>query len=304
MNDFDFENRYLSLEPFFYDEDSFITFKKNNLNYILKKSVNSYSCILNKCAHRGMLLESRPLGKGRLNCKYHNWIYDNKGVLLNKTPFNDGNIKISSFEANVNENLVFCGELDSTELESCLSFLDITLDTNVFYSDCLSHGSNWKWLVENVLESYHISSVHASTFLPAGFKHTKYVKEYKFGKSSGLYLPKYRDERGFYKHVFVWPNLFISNTSDLVTFVSFINPVTTSKTDLQWYILPGKKAKKLPINVMNSLLEDSVNFTKNVLNEDKDIVELQQKGAGSDYHHGILTGIEKRLQWFWECMNV
>ena len=120
-------------------------------------------------------------GKTRvLTCPYHSWAYDLKGELVNAPKMEDKQFDRSK-----------CG-LEQLRLETWMGFIFVNLDKDAeplagrlatltshlknFHIEKMTAlakkvdiwQSNWKVLVENFLEVYHIESVHRNTLYELG----------------------------------------------------------------------------------------------------------------------------------------
>ena len=116
-------------------------------------------------------------------CPYHGWAYNNKGVPVGipKKPlfsFSKSELqclKLMEFEID------FCGELVFVRIEN--SGINLKNYLGIYFNELSSSSkqfdslidvnkikikANWKILVENTLESYHVNLVHATTFRRLG----------------------------------------------------------------------------------------------------------------------------------------
>lgn len=124
---------------------------------------------------------------------------------------------------------------DEGVIENEIGLLDELpyFDSGTFYRSELVHDCNWKLLVENVVESYHISFAHPETFVPTGITSAS-ANSNKFKGSSSYFEIENKAkhvETGSlsknYKHAFIFPNLFVSLTAGTVGFMSYIVPLET-----------------------------------------------------------------------------
>jgi choline monooxygenase len=135
----------------------------------------------NVCCHRNALLAWQPCGHmDRITCGYHGWEYDRDGVVC-KIPGGEHfkAMKASEFvldQARVATigRLIFV-TLDS-QAPSLQDFLGDEMWRRLTYTFdaalspvarwTVDYECNWKVLIENTLEDYHISSVHFATAGP------------------------------------------------------------------------------------------------------------------------------------------
>jgi carnitine monooxygenase subunit len=133
---------------------------------------------LNVCAHRGGRVVREEAGKAsRFTCRYHGWTYDNAGKVIgvpaekffcNKI----GDRRLAECPAEERHGMVFVlaqpgGTMD---LDAHLGSFGEEMERLEFtQSEPVLEGkfqstSNWKFAMDTYLESYHLPSLHGSTF--------------------------------------------------------------------------------------------------------------------------------------------
>ncbi len=140
----------------------------------------------NVCVHRGAELVHGCGTEARITCPYHAWAYRLDGSLvaapymsesteLDGSPFDPANHSLSELRSEVWEGFVFVTQNSRTEpLGTQLSGL-----SDVVSRYCMSDympvfesvdiwNTNWKLLVENFMDAYHIFKVHKASFGAAG----------------------------------------------------------------------------------------------------------------------------------------
>lgn len=130
----------------------------------------------NVCRHRGMPL---ALGHGNakaLMCPYHHWSYDMTGRLIaaprmgTRCDFDQAACRLPEFAVEQWQGFLFvCLAADPPPLAPCLAGLETMIrpyhleQTKLRYlSDEIWH-TNWKNLLENFMEGYHLSTLHRDT---------------------------------------------------------------------------------------------------------------------------------------------
>ena len=132
----------------------------------------------NVCRHRGTPLLDEGFGKVAkyVTCPYHAWSYDLTGA-LQAIPYNEliavdrANHRLAQFHCDVWNGLVFVHLGDSpTPLgERFAHMADYFTEFEVEKFDAASSGepqvwsANWKLVMENAMESYHLFRVHKPT---------------------------------------------------------------------------------------------------------------------------------------------
>jgi len=251
----------------------------------------------NVCLHRNCLIDPPGYGKRAFRCRYHGWAYASDGTLAEAPLADDACIQtrtLPTYPVAESSGLNFLGlsgrSPEISEVADALKEAGITLE-RPFYRDALSHACNWKLLVENVLEGYHLSFVHGQTFRPAGFTS---AGAYTWGggnyTSWNLLKPAPSHDKQsamrrlspgaghYYRHVYVFPDLFLSNTNGLVGFLSHVVPTSASTTRLEWLLFELPALKLLPIALRTQIKAEAIRFTLDALKEDQVLVESCHTG--------------------------
>jgi phenylpropionate dioxygenase-like ring-hydroxylating dioxygenase large terminal subunit len=133
----------------------------------------------NVCRHRGTLLVS---GRGRrkhLVCPYHNWSYDTLGRLTatpglaEREDFDRANCRLPEFACTVWLGFVFISlAADPPDLAAALAGLEALVrpyhleQMTIRYLADEVWDTNWKCLLENFMEGYHLTPLHRETLHP------------------------------------------------------------------------------------------------------------------------------------------
>jgi choline monooxygenase len=169
----------------------------------------------NACRHRGMpLVEGRGCSRA-LVCRYHGWTYRLDGSLAHvphANAFPDlnmsarGLVEVTSIEA---DGVIVIGALEpdaaQSSLRGCAEEAMAALSDGSPWRDKLLPAErlvgensvllqiNWKVLVEQFLEGYHIRSTHHETFFPLQYDDLNVVE--MFGPNSRITFPFRNIER-------------------------------------------------------------------------------------------------------------
>jgi phenylpropionate dioxygenase-like ring-hydroxylating dioxygenase large terminal subunit len=265
----------------------------------IRSTLGGVRAFNNVCLHRNALIDPPGRGNRPFRCKYHGWSYGDDGVLTH-APLTDGNTicerRLTEYPVAESNALLFLGLRDAPDLSDVALAFERTQSVlaEPFYRGVLDHACNWKLLVENVLEGYHLSYVHRDTFVPAGFASTS---DYRHGAKGGVswstMIPRHGDDKGsayrrlsveaghYYHHAFVFPNAFLANSNGLIGFQSSLQPLDPSSTRLEWALfeLPALAALAAPIR--EHFRNDALAFANATLLEDKALVESCQRGLAS-----------------------
>lgn len=255
--------------------------------------LNLYS---NNCQHRLNLIDPIGFGNRIFSCSYHGWAYNVDGQVKRTPLIDNGNVichRLKKSSISISQGAMFAGR-DSIATAQTFSNLferfNFKLGNNFHESEML-HEANWKLLVENVLEGYHISFVHGESFVPQGITSTSNVSAEYFGKSSfmKIYSKKEQSNRtkfipdavNTYLHAFIYPNMFVAITGGLVGFVGKLIPISPTKTILNWKLYESPILSAQKEGIKNFIQEDAIKFGTKLLNEDRSILEQQQKSLNS-----------------------
>jgi len=168
----------------------------------------------NACRHRGFALVEGAGCSNALVCRYHGWTYRLDGS-LSHVPHADafpdldmpvrGLVEVDSREV---DGLIVIGPLQSPPADSHRRHSDEAMAAltdgspwrdkllpaeRLVYVDSTQRPMNWKVLVEQFLEGYHIRSTHKNTFYPVQYDDLNVVEA--FGPNSRITFPYQNIER-------------------------------------------------------------------------------------------------------------
>lgn len=222
----------------------------------------------NACRHRGMALVEGPGCGHALVCRYHGWTYRLDGSLSHvphAEAFPDldmsarGLVEVQSREI---DGLIVIGPLDAPATESWQQHADAAMTAlsdgspwcdkllpaeQLVYTDATARRMNWKVLVEQFLEGYHIRSTHKDTFYPLQYDDLTVVEA--FGPNSRITFPYRNIERLRNRPESMWttdarvtyvyhlfPNVMIATFPDQVLLV-VIDPVDVANSVVTIYAM-------------------------------------------------------------------
>ncbi|WP_319454562.1 MULTISPECIES: aromatic ring-hydroxylating oxygenase subunit alpha [unclassified Mycobacterium] len=217
----------------------------------------------NACRHRGLALVEGRGCSAALVCRYHGWTYRLDGA-LSHVPHTDafpdldpatrGLVEVDSREV---DGLIVIGPLQSPAQDADAAMA--TLADGSPWRDKLTPFSrlvavrptlramNWKVLVEQFLEGYHIRSTHKDTFYPIQYDDLNVIEA--FGPNTRITFPYQNIERlrdrpesswnvghrvTYVYHLF--PNVMFVTFPNQVLVVT-IDPVDVEHTDVTIYAL-------------------------------------------------------------------
>jgi len=286
---------------------------------------------VNACAHRFTCIVNEKSGHAfAFTCPNHAWTYGIDGK-LNHAPFMD--LK-SDFNSKKNN-------LESLHTETWEGFLYITLsknpskkvaeslesfrnnivgqyDMNTYQTvirETMSWDTNWKNLIENFTESYHVPIAHPKTF--AG--HKKQIKDYECGEDSDHYCyhfapqelesgpgaahPKNTKLKGKWRRIMVdfcvFPNHLVTLMPDYLWWVS-VMPQGVDEFKATWGVaVPPEILNDIPKKDYDEWLKKKIYYMNTANEEDRNLVEgLFYGSQSSRLPQGTLHPIEKNLWQF------
>jgi phenylpropionate dioxygenase-like ring-hydroxylating dioxygenase large terminal subunit len=272
----------------------------------------------NVCLHRGNLIHPMGYGEKKFRCGYHGWQYQADGALLHAPLSDPACIQRHQLQGYPTVNLggLLFADLqghapDLAAPQRALAAIGFVIDplSQPFHSARLHHQANWKLLVENVLEPYHLSFVHSATFVAQGFTSTT---DYEWAAerdcSWNIVTPKpgsdvglrrlIPEARGGYAHAWLAPNLFVSVSSGLVAFVSHFLPTAAGVTLLDYELWETPLLMRQKEAIRAYVKKEAVRFTATVLDEDRVLLETSQQGIAHARGAHQLQPIEARIGHF------
>ncbi|MBE1552753.1 phenylpropionate dioxygenase-like ring-hydroxylating dioxygenase large terminal subunit [Mycobacterium sp. OAS707] len=217
----------------------------------------------NSCRHRGMALVEGPGCAHALVCRYHGWTYRLDGS-LSHVPHSDafpdldmsvrGLVEVDSSEV---DGLIVIGPLESPApgADAAMAALingspwrDKLLPAErLFTVRPALRQMNWKVLVEQFLEGYHIRTTHKNTFYPIQYDDLNVIEA--FGPNTRITFPYQNIERlrdrpestwnvghrvTYVYHLF--PNVMVATFPNQVLVIT-IDPIDIDHTNVTIYAM-------------------------------------------------------------------
>ena len=286
----------------------------------------------NVCRHRGHVLVAKS-GQfdSTLRCPYHSWTYAFNGSLIRTphigglgihevTTFDRNKAGLISIDCHVWNDLLFInldGSADSFDmfikpLEKRWSRLWGVGGSNELrlqkrdQAICFDIDANWKLVVENYLEAYHLPTIHSElNRISPMQEHEIQVSE----RFAGQVSHSYQLGAGHYGHLPAfseWPSRFLKEADYPVLFpntllglqadhlfVMVVIPIHFNEVreETRLYFV-GEES--LQLKYENLRQEQSI-FWRRVFEEDESVVRGMQKGRASlGFDCGILSPIQDR----------
>ena len=148
---------------------------------LLRNTEGRIKALSNVCRHRAMPLLEGEGNCRRITCSYHAWTYDLDGALVRAAGLDAHHdsfvreCRLPEFPCetwhgfifiNLDRNAdSFLGSETVKAIEPMVEHMHLE-DMRLIYSSEQEWDANWKCLVENFLEGYHLSTVHRKTLHP------------------------------------------------------------------------------------------------------------------------------------------
>jgi phenylpropionate dioxygenase-like ring-hydroxylating dioxygenase large terminal subunit len=133
----------------------------------------------NVCRHRGALIANGSGNRNLLLCPYHNWSYDTLGRLVatpgidTRDDFDRADCRLPEFACTVWHGFIFVSLAENPPpLAPMLAALETMVapyhmaEMKLRYLNDEIWPVNWKCLVENFMEGYHLTPLHRETLHP------------------------------------------------------------------------------------------------------------------------------------------
>lgn len=208
--------------------------------FVLRGSDGVLRGFKNMCRHRGAQLLDDGAGKcAAVRCPYHQWVFNEKGELLNAPWFGDKppivleDWPLEPIHVDEWRGLLFAAISPEASLLEQLGELPQELADEPIESyaldaqDKVDFDANWKVYTDNFVEGYHIPGIHPSFFAAIDFKQFATTAHEGFVRMTcpprdGLFY------RG--KWLWMWPNWTLSLFEGGMN-TSRINPLSVNRTE-------------------------------------------------------------------------
>jgi len=306
--------------------NDFITREIGGLSVVVQNFNGELRAFANVCSHRFNRIQTQCKGNRALQCGYHGWIYDEAGlpVGIPKKPRFEGltsekilELRLHAWRVECCGNLVFvcrgggaplCDYLGGCyeRIAEMTGACGPVIDENV-----MMIKANWKILVENTLEAYHVGFIHSKTFARLGasegvfewhLPHSSWRTSLGASMSRRLeMIDALMESRPLkidgYFHQLIFPNVTIATTLGTSFSVQFFEPISPAVTRFTSVVFQTKvghsDAASAPmIEIVN---HSARTFNRSVFDEDKEVCEQVQLGSAQTAQAGILSDDELRV---------
>ena len=311
--------------------DYFLT-DVSGINVIVQNCDGELKAFVNSCSHRHSRIHSEPCGNRKLVCPYHGWTYDANGIpvgIREEHNFPDVLADRASYGLK-RLDLACAGQFIFLRVIpdglSLREFLGDTWEFLLEVSESLDRkldsfdvvvAANWKIVVENAIESYHVPIVHRNTFAALNNYGTEADDMVDYLSKSGGHSrmthnvnehfrsgwQEYESDVGtwpfrfeHYVHQFIFPNLTVSSMLGHSFHITRFRPDAVGRTTVELQSYASRFERQTPhgAEIMASIHDLAARFNRKVINEDKQICELAFQGAQLAANPALLANDSER----------
>jgi choline monooxygenase len=311
---------------------SFRTLELLGTPLLLRNVDGEIRAFLNVCPHRHSRLTSKTSGHSeRLRCQYHGWEFDGDGrtgrIPDAKAfrPWDRENSCLKRFRVGMAGELIFV-----SLAESGPSFEEFFAPAGPLWGGGFAEPfrfaamwsqefpCNWKVILENSLESYHVPEIHAATFgampteescehdLQREYTSFSTVLRKEFGTRilNGLAKSLGAEVTGRYHHLNLHPHVTLTRV-DLYRQIMFLEPSGPESCRFHNLIftLRGKPFRPLRWLLAQMTRAAVLHVAKKVFREDGSIYSAVQRGTMSSPFPGVIGTREERIHYFQQFVS-
>ncbi|MDB4973960.1 MAG: hypothetical protein JWN48_2301 [Myxococcaceae bacterium] len=280
----------------------------------------------NVCSHRQSPLRTCPSGNGPLRCPYHGWTYDVEGRVTGipqRRSFGDlsgerlQQLALGAWALQVLGPLVFvCRRPATRDLGHALAGLDAELTAVLRRARrCLAVHSfelacNWKLMLENGLDAYHVPLVHSDTIHKHGLEELSREQHgensaSRFVAASGArvlralrYAFPGAEISDRYTHYLLFPNVYVVNVYDLFVVVSRIDAQSAGSARFESFVFVTWDGEQGNVALREELNRANADFFLTGYREDKQICEQVQARLRHTTRRALFGAAEERIPMF------
>jgi len=330
------------------------------ISVVLQNFHGEIKAFNNVCTHRFARIQSEAGGNRPLKCPYHGWMYNSEGLphviprkplIAEVTSATLCNYRLSRWHVRMVGPLIFIKKEHPGESPE-----DLDLDRQLGdYAEPLTNltsacgelvehteyvvRANWKLVVENTLEGYHVDCVHPNTIKKlgmAGLSKSTTVAEangempgsaqrgsaFTFSKRNSAVFSSLNPEVSLrmdktyrfladrpqkldgYRHFFLFPNFVFASTRGESFSLQRILPIDEGNTQLTSYLFATNglgELSKMETALRKQFYASAADFVRAIFAEDAAICEEVQRAVPFAEGQGVLSDEEERICAFHEA---
>ena len=292
---------------------------------------------LNVCSHRHAQLCEPGLHRGPIRCPYHSWTYDKEGIPASipqpqafpEVVADKSAHRLKEFACETAGQFIFVRlAADGPSLRDYLGAeYDFLLRASAGMSGLIDEfredvEANWKAVIENSLEGYHVPAVHNKTFMKAegmerGYQapvnnlahplhsHIEHPAEAdwlaNFERRVAPKIGQWAWKFPHYTHHLIFPNLTVTSFLGYSFHIQRFEPTSAGVTTVHSRTVGVNFDQQTPVGarMIEQIYAESRDFTSRVFAEDAQISRAVQRGLESAERLAVIgEGIEDRVLHF------
>jgi phenylpropionate dioxygenase-like ring-hydroxylating dioxygenase large terminal subunit len=298
---------------------------------VVRQAENGIKAFVNACAHRFACLVDDASGSAkRFTCRYHAWTYATSGELVRaphmemKDGFDPAQHSLRELQADCWEGFIYVSLAPQPAYRPLEVLAPLSEQVVGRYAmpsyqtvlrETMEWDANWKNLVENFIESYHVPVVHGKTVA----QHKKAPEDYVCGEDDDHYCyhraaqaattglgaahPANDRLQGEWRRMMidfcVFPNHLVTLMPDYLWYIS-VQPLGTGRMRATWGLaVPPEVLADVDADRYDDWLAEFKSYLDVANDEDKALVEALHRGAASPMlPQGTYHPIERNLWQF------
>ncbi len=287
----------------------YMTFNVMNEPIVISRpSADEIKVFMNMCLHRGVAVASGCGHANDFSCPYHAWLFDVGGKLVATPGMKESEVDMKGKSLKQLPVRIWRGWIFTNFSQDPRPFEDFIApyEKNLWWflsGECVLADKveidikcNWKFLVENLIDIYHVGVIHKDTF--GGFVkgekikfnlekdggwHTQYEARPHSKSGTQIFptLPWAKDQpSGIACKAGIYPNLNLSMRADSLR-MWHIWPKSLNETRVVCYLLFPEAALSIPDYEIE--LAKYKKFVSQIVAEDAVMVESLQNASGSRF---------------------
>ena len=316
--------------------DDFLRISVAGHDVIIHNFGGELRAFINSCSHRQSLIHTESHGHRPLACPYHGWVYDVDGaptripakedfpqVTANPAAFRLKPVELDRAGSFLFVRIApggpglaeFLGEA-AEFLENVSASLDRPLDE--FRATI---QANWKLVIENSLEGYHVPMVHRTTLganqqfsrdteditdhlVPSGHSfmtnraNARLLKRWQtYAADTGTWPFSFNH----YVHRLVFPMLTVTSFLGYSFHIQRFHPDSHDRTSVHSRIYSSKHSGRTErgTRTMEAIYRENIDFTRRIFEEDRRACETTHAGVLQAHSHAVFAStLEQRVSNF------
>jgi phenylpropionate dioxygenase-like ring-hydroxylating dioxygenase large terminal subunit len=301
---------------------------------VVRSHTDKINVLANVCRHRGMPVAEGRGNSKRFRCGYHAWTYNLDGslrhapLMLKSVPATDSdkeakaqsplsNCRLPEIQSYCWGGFIFASllgtptssaqeESDAANNPEPLNLSELEADIGAYHMQDMvlidtfeeTWACNWKSLVENFMDAYHLSVVHPQTLRPltptnlcrklsAGKHHTSYIANYtETAPTRKNHHPDLSSEQRRQSRLFcIYPSLVASVSADTLAFF-MLQPNGLEQVSVKWGLASFEQ------NLSDEEKQARIEKWRAINDEDHAVLQRLQSGLRSSYYQGGMLAPE------------